>query len=205
MYKIIFISLFTLSTHTSIALANELETDTGIKANSAALAQEARQHMKAFGGSLKKTLKSAMREGGPVNAMEVCNIDAPHITAAHSDEKAWKMGRTSLKLRNPANAPDAWELKVLNTFEQRKQQGESIKKMEFFEVIKQDGKSTFRYMKAIPTAGLCLTCHGGAEVKAPVVAKLHRLYPQDQARGFKAGDIRGAFTLSREIKSFDSH
>jgi len=205
MYKIIFISLFTLSAHASIALTNELETNASAQESQAALAQEARQQMRAFGSSLKKTLKAAMREGGPANAMEVCNIDAPRITAAHSGKPAWKVARTSLKLRNPANAPDTWERAVLNSFEQRKMQGESVKKMEHFEVVKQNGKSTFRYMKAIPTAGLCLTCHGGVEIKAPVLAKLQHLYPQDQARGFKAGDIRGAFSLSREIEHSDSH
>jgi hypothetical protein len=32
-----------------------------------------------------------------------------------------------------------------------------------------------------------------------VSQKLQQLYPQDQATGFKIGDIRGAFTISRKI------
>jgi len=33
----------------------------------------------------------------------------------------------------------------------------------------------------------------------PVKAKLDTYYPADQARGFKVGDIRGAFTISQPM------
>ena len=47
-------------------------------------------------------------------------------------------------------------------------------------------------MKAIPTGGLCLQCHG--EVLDPAVAgKIAELYPDDQATGFIDGDLRGVF------------
>ena len=107
------------------------------------------------------------------------------------------VGRTSLKVRNSANAADNWELAVLKQFEARKAQGEPADKLEFFAVIDDDqGQKTFRYMKAIPTAALCLNCHG--ETLSPEVdAKLKELYPNDQARGFKEGDLRGAFTLAK--------
>ncbi|HID49314.1 MAG TPA: DUF3365 domain-containing protein, partial [Chromatiales bacterium] len=103
---------------------------------------------------------------------------------------------TSLKVRNPNNEPDAWERKVLESFEQRKQQGEDVKKMEFAEVVTVDGKQEFRYMKAIPTGKVCLQCHG-AQIKPEVEAVLKQEYPRDQARGFRQGDIRGAFTITR--------
>jgi hypothetical protein len=59
-------------------------------------------------------------------------------------------------------------------------------------------KTVFRYMKAIPTAELCVACHG-AEIPPDVAAKLEELYPQDKARGFQPGDIRGAFTITRAL------
>jgi hypothetical protein len=53
-------------------------------------------------------------------------------------------------------------------------------------------------MKAIPTKPLCLTCH--AEAIAPEVeTKINQLYPADRARGYRVGDLRGAFTLSKPI------
>ena len=106
----------------------------------------------------------------------------------------------SFKVRNPANAADNWELAVLKQFEARKTQGEPADKLEFFDVIDDDqGKKTFRYMKAIPTGALCLNCHG-EHIPPEVDAKLKELYPNDQARGFKEGDLRGAFTLAKPVQ-----
>jgi hypothetical protein len=53
-------------------------------------------------------------------------------------------------------------------------------------------------MKAIPTAELCVACHG-SDLAPEREAQLDRLYPNDQARGFGADDIRGAFTLSKPL------
>jgi cytochrome c553 len=66
------------------------------------------------------------------------------------------------------------------------------------EVIEEDGHKTFRMMKAIPTAEVCTQCHG-SEIAEPVAAKLDELYPEDQARGFEVGDLRGAFTLKKAL------
>lgn len=71
---------------------------------------------------------------------------------------------------------------MLKQFEARKAQGEALDKLEFSAVIPDDqGQQTFRYMKAIPTTALCLTCHGQT-LPAEVDAKLKELYPNDQAR-----------------------
>lgn len=162
-------------------------------------AAESRAVVKEFMGALKGQLKAALKEGGPVKAIEVCNVSAPAIAMAQSKKHGWKIGRTSLKLRNPANAPDAWERSVLEEFEARKAAGEDPKLMEHYELVSQDGRQVFRYMKAIPTAEKpCLACHG-AKIRPEVAKILDRLYPQDQARGFRAGDIRGAFTITQPM------
>jgi hypothetical protein len=147
-----------------------------------------------FMKTLKGELMQAMQAGGPVNAIAVCNKRAPAIAAELGALRGWEVGRTSLKLRNPANAPDEWERRVLERFEQRKQAGEDPAKLEYYEVVEQDGQPVFRYMKAIPTTELCLACHG-AKLDSAVTAKLNELYPRDQARGYQVGDIRGAFTF----------
>jgi hypothetical protein len=139
-----------------------------------------------------------MQEGGPVKAIGICNLKAPRIAAAISAEAGWDIGRTSLRIRNPANAPDPWELTVLEQFEQRKADGEDPAQMEYYAAVEQDGGTVFRYMKAIPTAALCLACHG-AELAPGVEKKLAELYPGDQARGYQVGDIRGAFTIIRPL------
>ena len=163
-----------------------------------ALKTEAVSVVKAFGGPLKKTLVGAMKEGGPVHAIGACNTKAPDIAATASTSTGWSVGRTSLKVRNPGNQPDAWELKVLKSFEQRKSAGESPETIAYGEVVEVDGQKQYRFMKAIGTAGVCLNCHG-ANLKPEVAAKLDELYPGDKARGFSKGDIRGDFTLKKNL------
>jgi hypothetical protein len=55
-------------------------------------------------------------------------------------------------------------------------------------------------MKAIPTAQLCLACHG-ENIDSITRTRLEKLYPDDQARGYKAGDIRGAFSISQALEA----
>jgi hypothetical protein len=155
---------------------------------------ESRAVAAEFMKTLKGELMQAMQEGGPVNAVGVCNLRAPVIATEMGALNGWQVGRTSLKLRSLANAPDEWERARLESFEQRKQAGESPATLEYYEIVEQDGKPMFRYMKAILTAEPCLACHG-ANIDPAVEAKLAELYPMDQARGYQAGDIRGAFTF----------
>ena len=155
-----------------------------------------REAVQKFSATLKEALQEAVKSGGPVNGIAVCHDQAGRIAADLGQPLGMTVGRTSLKVRNAANAADDWELVVLEQFEARKTQGEPADKLEFFEVTDDQGQKTFRYMKAIPTAALCLNCHG-ENLKPEVDAKLKELYPNDQARGFKEGDLRGAFTLTK--------
>ena len=158
-----------------------------------------REVVQKFSATLKEALQQAVQSGGPVNGITVCHDQAGQIATDLSQQLGMLVGRTSLKVRNPANAADNWELAVLKQFEARKTQGEPADKLEFFDVIDDDqGKKTFRYMKAIPTGALCLNCHG-ENISPEVDAKLKALYPNDQARGFKEGDLRGAFTLAKPV------
>lgn len=161
-------------------------------------AAEAKTVIKAFFGELKGTLEAAMKEGGPVNAIDVCKGKAGPIATKAAADSGWQVGRTSLKVRNPSNKPDAWERNVMQTFEEKKAAGADPATLEHGEVVDEGGKKRFRFMKAIPTAEVCLTCHGGA-IKDEVKGKLAALYPLDKATGFAAGDLRGAFTLSKDL------
>jgi hypothetical protein len=157
-----------------------------------------RETVKEFMQTLKGELQAGMKEGGPVNAISVCNLSAPAIANTYSIRNGWDVGRTSLKLRNPDNAPDVWERKVLVSFDERKRAGEDPMKMEHYEVIRKGGSSEFRYMKAIPTAPLCLACHG-EKLDSITRERIEKLYPRDQALGYKQGDIRGAFTITQPL------
>ena len=155
-----------------------------------------------FFGTLKGELETAMQAGGPINAIQVCNKAAPSIAKDLSEKHGMQVARTSLKPRNAANAPDAWETEVLKKFEARKAAGEDPDTLTFSAIVEQDGKQEFRFMKAIimpPEAKMpCLKCHG-ENIDPKVAEKLDALYPHDQARGYKAGDVRGAFTIRQAM------
>jgi hypothetical protein len=160
-----------------------------------ALKQEAIGIVKQFGGSLKPELKKALKSGGPAHAISVCSEKAPAIAARLRKQSGWDIRRVSLKARNNKTAiPDSWEEKVLKQFDERQANGESAKKMAYAEVV--DGK--FRFMKAQGVESVCLTCHG-AKVKPAVEAALKQKYPQDHARGYSLGQIRGAFSLTKDL------
>lgn len=168
--------------------------DTGARADAS------RAVVKAFMGELLGELQAAMQDGGAVNAIAVCNTKAPEIAAKAGSERGWRVARTSLKPRNPDNAPDAWETAVLKKFEARKAAGEDPAQIEYSEVVTVKAKKQFRYMKAIaiPQYAPCLQCHG-KEIAPEVRAKLKALYPKDRATGYGTGDIRGAFTISQPM------
>lgn len=161
--------------------------------------KEARQIVKEFGGQLKPALKGAMKSGGPVSAIDVCNTKAPAIAQDLTEKHApWNVNRVSLKPRGATATPDAWETETLKWFDEQIAAGADPKKLEKFEIVKVDGKETTRYMKPVMTGGLCLTCHGTAkQIPEGVKAKLTELYPNDEATGYSKGQARGAFSFQK--------
>lgn len=153
-----------------------------LKAEAAALVPPFQQH-------LLQTVKQAMEKGGPAHAVESCQLLAPQITGEHG-KAPWRIGRTALKVRNPNNAPDAWERGVLEEFAKRAQAGEPLQGMHQAEMV----AGEFRYMQAIPTGEPCLACHGSA-IKPELASLIAQRYPADRAYGFQLGELRGAFSV----------
>ena len=167
-------------------------------ANTAEIAK-ARAAIKGLGENLKAALVGALQSGGPVAAIEACKTSAPTIAAEQTKAHGVKVGRTALLVRNPDNAPDAWERKVLEGFVAKIDGGAAVDTLDQGEVVDADGKKVFRYMKAIPMAAEpCMICHGG-DIKPEITAEITKRYPKDQAVGFMPGKLRGAFTVTVPI------
>ena len=149
--------------------------------------------------NLKGYLKAAL--DSPISIEEkllICKAGAPEATSQVIEESGFDIGRTSLRVRNRNNAPDGWERSVLKRFQVRKDAGEKISDLEHAEIINLGERRLFRYMKAIPVGEVCLMCHGTA-LNRDIVVALDILYPEDMARGFEIGEIRGAFTVIQGI------
>jgi hypothetical protein len=161
----------------------------------AALVDEAKSAVMALGGPLKTQLQAALKTGGPAEAVDICHKIAPELARSVSAEKGVDIMRVSLKNRNPElGAPNAWQAAVLNEFEARKQSGEDPKTLSYAQIV----DNQFRFMKAVPTAAVCLNCHG-SDLKPEVTAKLNEWYPNDKATGYQEGDIRGAFVVTKNL------
>lgn len=170
-----------------------------------AAAQSADEQLNAAKGAIKtlaKTLKgelqTAMQYGGPTAAIEVCSTKAMELTQQIGHERDMHLARVSLKNRNPANAPNHWQSEVLQDFERQLAQGNDINTLTWSNTIDVDGGREYRFMKAIPTGGVCLACHG-TQISPEISQVLSELYPEDKATGFREGDIRGAFVVTRTL------
>lgn len=152
-----------------------------------------------FQQQLGDRLKSAIAEGGPLAAIEVCAQVAPEIAAQASADAGARVGRTALRVRNPDNAPDADAAQVLQAFAERLAAGESMP-IEHLGAAPDGGA---RYMRAIILQPLCATCHGAT--LAPAVADaVGARYPEDRAIGFDVGELRGAFVIDWSIEEEES-
>lgn len=166
-----------------IASADDLQTEDTRLA-------ESRKLSGTLGTELRDALMTAMKTDGPAGAIDVCRVEAPAI-AGRIGRPDVRVGRTAARVRNPDNAADTEQRRVLQDFERRLAAGEVPDMIEQFDQTYRGGA---RYMKAIVTQPMCLACHGPS--LAPEVASIVRArYPDDQAVGYAPGSLRGAFVV----------
>lgn len=130
---------------------------------------------------LSGRLMAAVSESGPAGAIEVCSSEASQLTEQVGKEQGVRIGRSSLKLRNPNNTPPAWTKGHMDITRTKPQ------------FLPLEGGAVGAILPIL-LQPQCLACHGPQEQLAEGVAdKLAKLYPDDQATGFTEGDLRGWF------------
>lgn len=173
---------------------------TPVIADEGKLLEEGRAIAAKMPPKLLEVLNDEIKKNGHAEAMVVCREKAPQMARNLSEQTGWSVRRVSLKNRNPKATPDSWERTVLEDFDRRTAMGEKPTALEKGEVVSEGDKKFFRYMKALPTQDLCLSCHGTSErVDSAVQAKLRELYPEDKAVGYGPAEIRGAITLKKPL------
>jgi hypothetical protein len=147
---------------------------------------------------LLAVLQAEIARSGPEGAIATCREQAPAMASEASEKSGWAMRRVSLRNRNPKALPDAWERAALEDLDRRAAAGESPATLERAELVQENGQAVQRYLRALPTAEPCTSCHGTPDrISAAVSAQLKALYPDDRAVGYRVGEIRGAITLRR--------
>lgn len=164
-------------------------------------ADEARKVAGDLVAQIRAELSRELEYSGPMRAVIVCKYTVPELSSNASRKSGWRVSRVSLRPRNPAlGGADAWEQKTLLDFERRLVAGEKADALEHSEIVTEPGGRYFRFMKALPTGPLCVSCHGPAERMTDAVRSLLATeYPHDRATGFSAGQIRGAVTIKRPL------
>ncbi len=132
---------------------------------------------------LSGRLMDAMTSQGPVAAISVCQNEAPSIAKAVGDEQGLQIGRTGVRLRNPDNVAPLWAQALVR---------DKVDAPTF--VTLDNGHSAA--LLPIKLQGQCLMCHGPKVDIAPgIQEQLTKLYPNDEATGFKEGELRGWFWI----------
>jgi hypothetical protein len=169
-------------------------------ADDAQLLEQARSVASAIPPKLLTVLQEEIQKGGAEGAIGVCREKAPQMAKEASEKTGWAIRRVSLRNRNPKAVPDAWEEAVLKDFDKRSAAGEKPGSLEKGEVVAEGDRKMYRYMKALPTQDLCMSCHGTPDRITPAVkARLDALYPDDKAVGYAPAEIRGAITIKRPL------
>ncbi len=133
---------------------------------------------------LGAALRGAMEKSGPSAAIEVCRHDAPRITASLRAPGV-AVGRTSHRLRNPANAPQPWMKSLLAEYRERPPAPGSYRVVDL-------GDAGRGYVEPIYLKPLCATCHGQS-IAPQLLTEIRERYPDDRATGFGLGEFRGLF------------
>ncbi|MGC9344439.1 MAG: Tll0287-like domain-containing protein [Bacteroidales bacterium] len=143
---------------------------------------------------LLKVVSGAMASGGPVYAIEFCNLKALDLKDSLSHLYNCEIERIALKNRNPEGKPDSeTEWNQLESYQQAHAMGDSIgPELHVFE------DRVEYYQPILIKVGTCLVCHGDPEtqIAEATLAKINELYPEDRATGFAMNDLRGAWKIT---------
>ena len=155
---------------------------------------EARAAAQGLTEEIRGLLMRELKTGGLEGAVAVCATKAQVRTADYRRNFGNDIRRVSLRRRNPANEPDAYERRVLDSFERLP--ADARPGAESWRLVREDGGEALRYLKPLVANAMCLTCHGEiTEIPPTVRAVIAREYPDDRATGFSVGDVRGAVSV----------
>ncbi len=152
------------------------------------------QAQQALGSQLMKIVNKE----GPAVAVSFCNLVAYPILDSLNYGIDVNVRRASVKTRNPKNKANGIEEKIIRSYQQQLVKQESLTP-----VIKELSQDELLYAAPIQTKNsMCLNCHGAtdSEISKNTLAKIHSLYPEDNATGHKVGDLRGIWSITFKKK-----
>lgn len=122
-------------------------------------------------------------------------VAATSIAKQLTSGSSFYVRQVSLRFRNPDNRPDNFERELLNSFKSPGQK-------EVWQVSREGGKKSLRYLLPMVADKSCLTCHGRYE-EAPGFIQLR--FPKEHfSYGYQVGEIIGAVSVAVPMESLYS-
>jgi hypothetical protein len=145
-------------------------------------------------GVLLTNVGKAIQQGGPVHAVEFCNLKASSITDSLNQANNCVITRVSEKNRNPENFLQNETDKNLWEYYSGKAPGAGN------DTLVQAGDELIFYKPIRIGMPACLNCHGtqGKEIDSATFEKLQTLYPADLATGYQLNELRGMWKIHFE-------
>jgi hypothetical protein len=154
--------------------------------------------IKRIGTTLIYEVEHSLKADGLAKTLRIAHLhdfEPPKLPPGQPQLTAIK--RTSLQLRNPANAPDAADRAVLAKIEDALKEGDDVPPLLIQLVTPAGAPAEWRVSRPITTMPVCLQCHGKREKLAPEVrAYLDANYPADAATNYSAYQWRGVIRVS---------
>ncbi|MDH5720597.1 MAG: DUF3365 domain-containing protein [Spirochaetia bacterium] len=157
---------------------------------------------KMYAPPMVKTLFAKVKEAGYKDSVQFCSEYALEHTAqsiAQIEENmkkeykisSIKIGRTSLKLRNPQNMATEKQKEILKEWEIAQKNKQELKPVYF-----KEGDFYFGMAPIVINSPVCLGCHGGGEARdKEAYEKIKSIYSDDKAVDYNLNDIRGAIVV----------
>lgn len=149
--------------------------------------------------SLKSHLTGAIEKEGITGAMKYCSMEALNLTSRLSERYDVDITRYTTKPRNSQNmVPEGIEKTILEAYELSAASGNDV--APHIEIQQED----ILYMQPIMVQPLCLKCHGelGVDINDESSTTLSSLYSEDNATGYKLGELRGMWRVKFDKKEF---
>lgn len=163
--------------------------------------EKAKTTIKSLVGTLLPAVTAAVEAGGPPQGVTLCNLQANPLTRQvleQADPAITAVKRTSLRVRNPANAPDAAEQAALDRVAAIIAGGAEPPPLLVQSLAATaDQPAEIRVYRSMTVAPGCLACHGDPTGFTPALrTALQQTYPEDTATGYAEGDWRGLIRVS---------
>lgn len=140
---------------------------------------------------LGANLMGTIQRKGTLEAVKFCHIAAYPLTDSMAQVHNASIKRISDQPRNPKNAASKEDLPFIEKYKKIISEGKEPEST----VIERENDVLFYH--PIITNEKCLLCHGKKEdIAADVLTALQNSYPNDQATGYNANDVRGLWKIT---------